>query len=160
MVQGKRISRRKDVTRPPSMRETAERRWSEVARKILDLSFGTLWWVEEPVWQALLPHYDPDSKRAGHPGLSCRQKPIEDLYSSVPMLHGHSHPRGFPVIGLTEDEPKRTTYFGPLLGPLPVHEWLPWPSGVRVRANRHKSRLTEEEKTMLADFLEKRRLLA
>lgn len=144
---------------PLSYEEARRNRCESLLRTVLDFTLGTLWWVKESLWLEVLPDgYDRHSTREGHPGLSIRRFPVEDLYDQAPMLHGSSRGSGIKVRGLTPDEPERRTAFGPLLAPVPVHEVFDDDSAPRLRQNLYKPRVTSEERKALDGFLQKRNL--
>ena len=86
-------------------------------------AFGTLWWVGENLWGALLPREGENSyvqrrDRHAHPGL-CTLKTSGAIHAVVPMMYG-SHRRvegGFPVaLGGVADG---ITHFG-AFAPVPI----------------------------------------
>lgn len=140
----------------PSNDEVKRNRLGEVVRKIMDYSLGTLWWVDEGLWQEqLASRYDQNSTRVAHPGLSMLVHPVQDLYSQVPMLHGSSRGYGVKVKGLTAEEPERIAFFGPLLAPVTVAESVPDGRQPRMRPNSFKSRISPDEEIQLEEFLKR-----
>jgi len=92
-----------------------------VASRLVDISFGTMWWLREWMWKEIVPpvlNYNLDSKKWGHPGVSILNGPIP-LQSFVPMMHGRSHgsPKSVWIAGFEVDEPHRQTAFGHLIRP-------------------------------------------
>lgn len=138
----------------PSYEEAKRERMTKAVRTVMDYSLGTLWWVDERLWQEqLASRYDQNSTRVAHPGLSMLIYPVQDLYSRIPMLHGSSHGHGVKVKGLTADEPNRSSFFGPLLAPIPVPESVPFGRQPRMRPNAYKHRISPDEEQDLRAFL-------
>ena len=144
----------------PSYEEVSKSRWTAAVRTIMDYSLGTLWWVDESLWQELLPVYDRNSTRKEHPGLSILTHPVQDLYSQIPILHGTSKGQGVLVQGITAREPTRLTSFGSLLAPVFVVESVPYGGAARVRGNHEKSRITAKEEQDLRRFLKRERIMS
>ena len=133
----------------PSCDEVKRERMTKAVRTVMDYSLGTLWWVDECLWQEqLASRYDQNSTRVAHPGLSMLIYPVQDLYSRVPMLHGS----GVKVKGLTADEPDRSSFFGPLLAPVPAIESVPFGRPPRIRPNSFKHRISSDEEQGLREF--------
>ena len=139
--------------------ETARRRrWHAGIMQIHPPECGTLWWVDESLWQDCLGGYDRKSTRKGHPGLSAMRQPVTDIYGQAPMFHGTSGRSGPVVVtGLSPDNPPGLrTAFGHLLAPVPLKEWTSLDGLRRVRANRHKPRLGRHEQARFNAFLDRR----
>lgn len=79
----------------------------------ISYTWGSLWWVDELIWKEKVTHYDPNSTRKSHPGLSLRRYPLTTPYEMIPMLHGTSKKNraSIQVQGTCGDK-NRTTYFG------------------------------------------------
>jgi len=138
--------------------EARAKRWSGVL-SMMDLSIGTLWWVDEPLWIELLgPLYDRHSTREGHPGLSLRREPTTDLYSQVSMFHGTTGRHGPLVVSgiTTENGQPHQTSFGRLLAPVPAVEWTSKNGTRRVSRSKGKPRLDSDEVAALEAFLKRR----
>lgn len=74
----------KDVDLKPSFDEAGRRRiFSFISAVGLDVYFGSLWWVDESIWKTQADHYDQQSTRKAHPGLSLRKQPLETPYETV-----------------------------------------------------------------------------
>lgn len=136
-------------------REAKEDRLFQILTTVLSLRFGTLWWVQEKLWQSCLPSYDQDSTRVAHPGLYVRKKQsFSSLYEPIPLMHGGSkRPRrtkSFPVKGLTPEEPAKKTFFSPrMILAVPLKAFASRsaapPHEMNLRLNRHKPSLSLRE---------------
>lgn len=60
---------------------------------LLDYSKGTLWWVSNKIWNAVIPGFVWKKGNESHPGLSIARRKASGLYSVVPMLIGTSKRR-------------------------------------------------------------------
>ena len=145
--------------------------------KLLDVTFGTVWWVREEVWQEQMVGYDQNSERACHPGVSLRVKPATGLADRVPLLHGTTSAAGPVVVrGLTAEYAAcgEVTSFGRLVAPaqLRVSEFVtaapeadpdvlagPWFVHRRVIPNWYKLQLTPPETFQLWEWAEGRDLI-
>jgi hypothetical protein len=145
-----------------------------------DVSMGTLWRVKESVWKDQLPSfYVAKEKTKMHPGLSIMQAKSASSEITVPLLHGtSSRPRGPIVVkGFSsadekygehhkcsfgkilcpaqipkkkmEEFDRSTTVFDPGLGPN-------WDAEFDVIPNRHKPRVSIDEKEKLDQFLKRK----
>ena len=143
-----------------------------------DVSMGTLWRVKESVWKDQLPSfYVAKEKTKMHPGLSIMQAKSASSEITVPLLHGTSGKKGPVVVkGISNEQkydenhkcsfgqiicpaliPKKkmeefdrsTTVFDPGLGPN-------WDAEFDVIPNRHKPRVSIDEKEKLDLFLKRK----
>lgn len=92
-----------------------------VVRRLMDVSFGTMWWLREYMWKEIIPpelKYDLDSQKCGHPGVSILGGP-SPLQTFIPMMHGRSEGgrRSVWITGFESDEPRKRTAFGHLIQP-------------------------------------------
>ena len=147
-------------------------RYHALLARLLDVMFGTVWWVREDVWQEQLAGYDQDSERMAHPGVSLRVKPATGLGEAVPLLHGTTSTAGPVVVrGLTAEYAAcgEVTSFGRLVVPasLRVREFVtaapdadpevlagPWSIRRRVIPNWYKLQLTPPETYRLWEWAE------
>lgn len=145
--------------------------------RLLDVTFGTVWWVREDLWQERVAAYDQHSERACHPGVSLRVKPATGMADAVPMLHGTTGAAGPVVVhGLTAEYAAcgEVTSFGRLVAPawLRVSEFVtaapdaapevlegPWFVRRRVIPNWYKLQLTPPEPFRLWEWAESRDLI-
>ena len=120
-----------------------------------DMSRGTLWRVQEPVWIRNVANY-VDKDRKGHVGLSIRKRPVRSVVDMIPMLIGTSR-RGpsvaFQATGCFGDRSKRTTFFRlrPFL--IPLSDSYDEKRGVMIKPNPPKHRLDPDELVRLDAML-------
>lgn len=107
------------------MDTTALERRLQAIQKLLDCSFGSLWFVGEDVWVEKLPSwYVLRNDRIGHPGICLNNNEnAVCLHAAMMMWHG-STPRSqkderaiengkrFVVHNFMNDDPKHRTMFG------------------------------------------------
>lgn len=141
---------------PPSFDVARRRRIFDFIRTTgLNVLFGSLWWVDESIWKTQADHYDQQSTRKAHPGLSLRKQPLETPYETVPMLNGTSRPANgaFAVKHCSaERTDEQPTWFGTLR---PVQADLAWWAR-GIHQNMFKPSLDEEEKKALEQWLVER----
>ena len=120
-----------------------------------DMSRGTLWRVEEPVWIRNIANY-VDKDRTCHVGLSIRKRPVRSVADMIPMLIGTSR-RGpsaaFQATGCFGDRSKRTTFFRLRPFPIPLSDAYDEERGAMIEPNPPKRRLTREELARLDAML-------
>lgn len=121
---------------------------------LLDYSKGTLWWVNDHLWEDTIPGFV--RKRDGHPALSLSRKRVTGLYDPVVMAIGttKSVKGGFAVKNVSEPVKigmDRITNF---------HVLRPWRirfndfgSAEGVTANAYKPRLSRAELDRLDKLL-------
>ena len=88
---------------------------------LFDCSKGTLWWVNNRLWNEAVVGFVWKRNAKSHPGLSIARRKAKGLYDTIPMLIGTSRkPFGTKVLEVCHideewakhyDEP---TYFAPL----------------------------------------------
>lgn len=134
----------------------AEERRFKALDFLLDYSKGTLWWVNDLLWEKSVPNFV--RRRKGHPGLSiCRTK-ATGLFTMIPMLLGttKSYGKSFCVNGVSDPESGRgdkPTHFS-LLRPYPlVFDEFGRVEG--ISRNDYKPRLTAEEGRRLDAYLKR-----
>ena len=121
-----------------------------------DMSRGTLWRVQEPVWIRNVANY-VDGGRRCHVGLSIRKRPVRSVADMVPMLIGTSK-RGpsaaFYAEGCFGERSKRRTFFRLRPFQIPLADAYDAKRGaVLVEPNPHKRRLTPPELARLDAML-------
>lgn len=128
-------------------------------RMDFDYSIGTLFWGKEEILRERFFQWH-ESDKYSHPLLSCRESPLQDYMSPIPMLVGTSRTRGHGLIVVKDIGPERkNTYFGTIISTGDIYisdikegnycedaEWTVW-------KNNYKSRLNEEEMIQLLDFM-------
>jgi hypothetical protein len=123
--------------------------------EIYPIDRGSIWWVEEDVWEDVHPDYKDvrNRQRKGHFGLVARTLDA-DYPGMVPVMHGHSatHRKTLwyhlQVAGISKDEPERLTHFDVW------HRFaFPWREffASRIYANLEKRCVTADE----SNYLEK-----
>lgn len=123
-------------------------------QKVLDYSFGTLWWVREELWEKVNPNFV--AKRKHHPGLSLAGGRFAGRPGVVPMLVGTSKCRepALRVSNLRDPElyGKRVTHFT-LLRPcnLKLRHFGHKKRGIEM--NRDKPRINDKERENLERLL-------
>lgn len=165
---------------PPTLEEVQKKRISELLKTCVDMSFGSVWCIQETVWIKTFlkegQRYDENSKRKWHPGVSLRTTPLTSVYEYIPMLHGSSGDHG-PVIvrGLTPNvDADYATSFGRIVRPAKVAVTDATSSAPTVckehlvgrmidrsmvSANLHKPRLNEAELEDLRLWAKNRNLI-
>jgi hypothetical protein len=130
------------------------RRLRELLSELFDVEHGALYWARETAWTQANADYEKTRRedRVGHPG--CAHEPTRVAGAThVRMLHGHSLPRKrryeFKATGLSEGEPKPTTWFD-VLHPYAFPNELFFSKQHVVYPNTHKPALSAEEKAALA----------
>lgn len=92
---------------------------------LVDVSFGTMWWVRDWLWELVIPRslcYHRNRKKKEHPGISILDAP-PPCQSPVPMMHGTT-PKGDQVrqssvlvAGFSAEDLLQLTSFGHLIRP-------------------------------------------
>lgn len=120
-----------------------------------DMSRGTLWRVEEPVWIRNIANY-VDKDRTYHVGLSIRKRPVRSVADMIPMLIGTSR-RGpasaFQATGCFGDPDKPTTFFRLRPFQIPLSDAYEEKRGVMIKPNPPKRRLDPDELVRLDAML-------
>lgn len=121
----------------------------------MDMSRGTLWRVEEPVWIRNIANY-VDKDRTCHVGLSIRKRPVRSVTDMIPMLIGTSR-RGpasaFHATGCFGDPSKPTTFFRLRPFQIPLSDAYDKQRGVMIKPNPPKRRLDTDELVRLDAML-------
>jgi hypothetical protein len=144
-----------------------------------DVSLGTLWRVKESVWKDQLPtFYISKKSKKMHPGLSILNDEDKSSCKIVPLLHGTSCSKGPVVVkGFSNDSEKygenHKSSFGKILRPARIPKKKMeeydlsnsffksdlgpmWYLEFDVMPNRHKPRVSIDEKEKLDLFLKRK----
>ena len=125
---------------------------------VFGVDFGTLWWVDDRIWQREISEFRPP--RVGlshHPGVSIARKTRQPAPETYPMLFGTSGSHG-PVCakGITPND-DRTTSFGTLapaeLGAADFAASSNRPERPSIKSNIYKLLLEPDEQEALEEFL-------
>ena len=116
---------------------------------LLDVSFGTLWWVDNELWKQEKMFVLKSEQEGGfHPGISIQHDTPQDPYV-VPLLLGRSEKQSCreACLEVTQDRP---TYFGSLK---PVRmSFMNFLDG-SIHVNHGKPRVAASEKEELIKFI-------
>ncbi len=152
-----------------------------VVARLADVSFGTMWWVKDWLWQIALHgkfQYQRHSTVTEHPGVSILEGP-PPAQNVVPMMHGSSQgtPSSVRITGFSKEDPSRATAFGHKIHPnriptiwighFPVdeaafrREWMlqfgtsptSTEGNTMIRKAQPKSTATKEERDQLRNLL-------
>ena len=137
--------------------DASERRFNALDF-LLDYSKGTLWWVNNRIWNEKISGFVWKKKSNNHPGLSITRKKVEGLYSTVPMLIGTSRcSAGSSVLSVRHMNPEGSArhdkpgYFS-TLRPYPLRlDDFGHADG--ILQNCTKSRLERDEMQRLGELL-------
>lgn len=140
--------------------ESAERRFNALDF-LLDYSKGTLWWVNNRLWNKVIPHFVWKKKCTHHPGLSIAREKADGVYSAVPMLIGTSRKLSgndvLVVTNINKEENScinRLGYFSTLRSHcINIDEF--GRSNIVIQ-NKAKTRLTQDEMMKLNELLKRR----
>lgn len=145
-----------DKTAPLSMVEAMQqRKYLALQLLPLDITVGTLWWVQEAFWKKSYPEiYDQQSTRDAHPGLSIQQRFPATPFEMIPMLHGTSGSQGpLRATGISDDS-DHVTSFGsmrPAMAGLNIFYSL-------IKPNKYKPRLDHKEHAALLNWMKQKDL--
>lgn len=88
---------------------------------LFDYSKGTLWWVNNHLWNEAIAGFVWKREAKSHPGLSICRRKAEGIYDTIPMLIGTSkrsfNTRALAVYHIDEESSShydKPTYFAPL----------------------------------------------
>ena len=88
---------------------------------LFDYSKGTLWWVDNRLWNEAIAGFVWKRGSKSHPGLSICRRKAEGIYDTIPMLIGTSkksfNTRALAVCHIDEESSShydKPTYFSPL----------------------------------------------
>ena len=159
-----------------------------VAGRVVDFSFGTMWWLREWLWKRIVPrrlHYDLGSTKYEHPGISIfigQPSPQPE----VPMMHGCSEGTisSVRIWGFSANDPSQLTSFGHLIRPgmvprvwighFPVaesvlrYEWVrlfgpesnpPTTPQPSIRPGSNKTKATPDECAQLRELLRRLKVI-
>ena len=100
--------------------DSDERRFSALDF-LFDYSKGTLWWVDNHLWNEAIAGFVWKQGAKSHPGLSISHRKVEGIYDTIPMLIGTSrksfNTRALAVYHIDKEGSShydRPTYFSPL----------------------------------------------
>lgn len=125
---------------------------------LLDYSKGTLWWVNNDIWEQVIPDFVRKKGNKKHPGLSLAREKVEGLYSTIPMLIGTSRRKtGRMVLVVRNMSPEvspdhdKLSYFT-VLRPCPLR-FDDFGRVNRIEQNGAKLRLDRDEMQRLDEIL-------
>ena len=126
----------------------------------LRVDFGSLWWVDEALWEKHLKHYPGAEDRDGHPGASLMFGRLYSTFDRVPLLFGRSARPGEkgPVLArLDPCHPAHLTVFGTKThsARIRVDEFDDRVATARVQPWQHKQELDPAEKAILRAWYER-----
>lgn len=162
----------------------------ELAKLFMPYGFGALWWGRDDLIQKVQKGFVHRPGRIGHPLLSVMKDEVESRYAAVPMLFGTSgthlrdciKKRCISVCGLTEEDPRKISYFGSIPepglygfedlmdgivkkahsfrrpakqgknAPIVASEAIPWYELRTTHPNTYKSHVNSEERRELEEF--------
>ena len=137
--------------------DSDERRFSALDF-LLDYSKGTLWWVNNRLWNEAIAGFVWKRNTKSHPGLSIARKRANGLYDTIPMLIGTSRrsfcSRSLVVCHIDEEGSShydKPTYFAPLR-PCRLR-FNDFGRSEGVTQNAPKPRLDDEEMSRLNNIL-------
>ena len=137
-----------------------EREWLDLINQVADISFGSLWWIKDVLWETVVPHFKMKDGRKKHPACCVRSKKFSSLFQTIPLLLGsHSFSHGFPANMVSAEEnrtKKRNTgyedgYFAIRQYNIAVYNVIGRDPG--IERNSAKPTMTEYEKKLLKQFL-------
>lgn len=125
---------------------------------LFDYSKGTLWWVDNRLWNKAIAGFVWKRGSKSHPGLSICRRKAEGIYDTIPMLMGTSK-KSFSTKALgvyhIDDEGSshydKPTYFSPLR-PCRLR-FNDFGKADGVRRNEPKPRLNNDEMRRLDNIL-------
>ena len=137
--------------------DSSERRFNALDF-LLDYSKGTLWWVNNRIWNEKISDFVWKKNSKHHPGLSISRKQVEGLYSMVPMLIGTSRrPSGSMVLAVRHMSPMDSKHFDrpgyfSVLRPYPLR-FNDFGCADGIEQNGTKPRLEPDEMRQLDEIL-------
>ncbi len=162
----------------------------ELAKLFMPYGFGALWWGRDDLIHKAQKAFAQRPDRIAHPLLSVMRDEVENRYAVVPMLFGTSgtrlrdriKKRCVSVCGLTEEAPRKISYFGSIPepglygfedlmdgivkkansfrrpakqnknAPIVASEAVPWYELRTMHPNTYKSHVNREERRELEEF--------
>lgn len=130
----------------------------------LRVDFGSLWWVDEELWEKHLKHYPGAENRDGHPGASLMIGRLYSTFDRVPLLFGRSAregERGPVLVCLDPRDATHLTVFGTKTHPgrIRVDEFDDRAATARVQPWQHKQELDPAEKRILRAWYDRNLLV-
>jgi len=137
---------------------TSDERLLQAINFLMDYSMGTIWRVDESIWQSKIRKYR--STRKWHPGLSLSQASATYIHDTIPMLQGTSvkhNSEALTVHGLTEERGSLyPTYFGRILRPVRIEIIKSIGKNPLIEPNSYKRAVNAEEMEQLKKMLAQR----
>lgn len=125
-----------------------------------DITFGSLWWIKDIIWETVVSGFKIKDRQKKHPACCIGCEKFTSLFQTIPMLLGsHSICYGFPTGVLSEKNNNKGChgkeykdgYFA--IRPYNIGVYNVVGSDPGIERNSYKPTMTEREKEQLKRYL-------